>query len=52
MLKDVGVEPTFSSSALSFSFSRMTTEKEVEQGAAIIVEEAQRLKTFSHKAFL
>ncbi len=51
MLKEIGVEPTFCASALSFSLSRETTESEIEQAAAIIVEEAQRLKTFSRKVF-
>ena len=52
MLKEIGVHPTFCDSALSFSLSRETTESEIEQAAAIIVEEAQRLKTFSRKVFV
>ena len=52
MLKEMGVEPIFCASALSFSLSRETTEKEVDHAAAIIVEVAQRLKTFSQKVFL
>jgi len=47
LLTATGVEPSLAACAVSFSFSRATTEEEIDQAIPIIIKHAKRLKAIS-----
>lgn len=44
VLKAIGLDPVFAEGTIRISFSALTTEEEVREGAAILVEEIEKLR--------